>query len=167
MTNINKRFTPSVYGVGFLGEGEFKSTNKGKHTPAYSSWKSMLRRCYSANTPKCYTNVTVCKEWHNFQNFAAWFVENYIEGYHLDKDIKQPNNTHKVYSPEVCVYISLEENASLAGKKTKHHIFRNPEGKLVDIYNLAEYCRHTTLDRSAMSKVARGLASHHKGWTKP
>ena len=40
---------------------------------------------------KNYLDVTVCEEWHNFQNFAKWFYENYYEisgeKMRLDKDI--------------------------------------------------------------------------------
>ena len=47
-------------------------------------------------------------EWHNFQNFAQWHEENYIEGFVLDKDILQKGN--KIYSPENCCFVPNEIN---------------------------------------------------------
>ena len=100
----------NIFNVGFLGEGSYKSTLKGKITNQYSAWKSMMRRCYSEKEHvinPTYTNCTVCDEWHNFQNFSEWYDENYyeIEGQttHLDKDILHKGN--KLYSPETCVFV--------------------------------------------------------------
>ena len=72
----------------------------------------MLRRCYNNNQrdrnkrPK-YDGCTVCEEWHNFQNFAEWYEENYYEIKEekmcLDKDILVKGN--KIYSPQTCVFV--------------------------------------------------------------
>lgn len=71
--------------------------------------ESMLRRCYSEKerykNPN-YKDVTVCKEWLCFQNFAEWWHDNYyeIEGeqMQLDKDILHKGN--KVYNPDNCIF---------------------------------------------------------------
>jgi hypothetical protein len=70
----------------------------------------MIKRCYST---KClerdytYKNCSVCEEWHNFQNFAKWYDENYYqvprEQMNLDKDILHKGN--KIYSPDNCVFV--------------------------------------------------------------
>lgn len=98
------------YGIGYLGEGDYKSKENGKDTRVYITWKSMLQRCYSEKYHKkhtTYKDCTVCDEWHNFQNFAKWYEDNYyeIEGQkmHLDKDILCKGN--KIYSPETCIYV--------------------------------------------------------------
>ena len=36
----------SVYGIGYIGEGEYKTKENGKPTRVYETWKSMLQRCY-------------------------------------------------------------------------------------------------------------------------
>lgn len=101
----------TFYGVGFLGYGKF---NKTEYKKVYNTWYDMLSRCYcdrrTDNTRKRYNflNVTVDERWHCFQNFGDWFVKNYIEGFHLDKDLKMPNS--RVYSPETCEFIPQEIN---------------------------------------------------------
>lgn len=103
-------YLPTVYRVGYHGEGEFIPSVRGVHTQASRLWKGMLKRCYdegySLRKPT-YKDCKVCKEWHNFQNFAKWHRENYYEidgqEMHLDKDILCKGN--KIYSPETCVFV--------------------------------------------------------------
>jgi len=118
-------YYPSVYGIGYIGEGDYKSCcYENKHTKCYSLWKSMLRRCY-VNTQQekqpTYKNCKVTKEWHNFQNFAEWFEENwkskYMQDWQLDKDILIKGN--KIYSPETCAFVPQEINKLLVKRDTK------------------------------------------------
>ena len=44
--SIKNLFYPQVYEVGFIGEGKYRTSIKGKHTKCYLMWKSMLERCY-------------------------------------------------------------------------------------------------------------------------
>lgn len=99
------------YGVGFFGCGDYtKKTNK----TAYDRWKGMLNRCYNEkylSQKPTYKGCTVCEEWHNFQNFAQWFEDNYPKDgieYCLDKDLKVIGN--KIYSPETCMLITNAVN---------------------------------------------------------
>lgn len=108
-------YVPSVLGIGYRGEGEFKTSVNGKHTKIYQSWKGMLSRCYSTSNLKrnpCYLDKQVCKEWHNFQVFSQWMSENYnpetMKGWHLDKDILVKGN--KIYSPETCCFVPPDIN---------------------------------------------------------
>jgi len=48
-------------------------------------------------------------------NFAAWYEINYIEGFHLDKDIICPDC--KMYSPENCAFVPREINNLLTLRK--------------------------------------------------
>lgn len=112
--NIKDKLSRSVCGVGFVGVGDFLAFVKRRPTKAYSKWHAMINRCYSDKYQKLkptYKGCTVCDEWHNFQNFAKWFYENYPddgEEYHLDKDLKLIGN--KVYSPETCMFVSQRVN---------------------------------------------------------
>ncbi|MFR2570116.1 MAG: AP2 domain-containing protein [Clostridia bacterium] len=99
-----------TFGVGYMGEGKYKSKENGKITRVYKTWQSMLQRCYDKKYHEkepTYINCEVDKKWHNFQNFAKWYEENYytIEGerMHLDKDILVKHN--KVYNPETCIFV--------------------------------------------------------------
>jgi len=118
---IKYPYHKSVLRVGFIGEGKYIVSKKKKYTDAYKAWTRMLKRCYSEKTQQrqpTYKNVTVYKEWHNFQVFAEWFYEHYIEGYELDKDLL--SNNIKKYSPETCLFIPQALNAFLANKNSKN-----------------------------------------------
>ncbi len=114
--SVKNPFFKSVYGVGFLGIGDYKSIINGKKTRVYHAWASMLQRCYDpkfiAKKPT-YQGCIVCKEWHNFQVFAEWFTSqvNYDKGYQLDKDLLIDGN--KIYSPNTCVLAPVEINSLL------------------------------------------------------
>lgn len=112
----------SIYGVGYFGYGKYTSDNK-----AYGYWFNMINRCYNPKyleTRQTYLQCYVCNEWHNFQNFAKWFEENYyeIQGEEmcLDKDILNKGN--KLYSPSTCIFVTAFINCiftkcdSLRGK---------------------------------------------------
>ena len=74
--------------------------------PAYRAWVNMLKRAYCERYQEkrpTYVEVTVCKEWHSFSAFRVWWLENYREGFSLDKDLLVVGN--REYGPESCVYI--------------------------------------------------------------
>ena len=115
--SIKNPMTPSVYGVGYFGVGEFKSCDEnGKHTKCYATWKDMQKRCYDPKyheKRQTYKNCKVCEEWNNYQVYAKWHNENYYEvegqAMALDKDILNKGN--KVYSPETCVFVPVSINS--------------------------------------------------------
>lgn len=79
-------------------------------TQVYRIWNCMLERCYRSGCGvDTYIDCFVCDEWHVFSNFKKWFDENYVEGYHIDKDLLIKGN--KVYSPETCCFLPKEINA--------------------------------------------------------
>ena len=77
----------------------------------YQTWLNMLRRCYSdveqARFPT-YIGCTVCNEWHLFSNFKRWMEAQDWRDKSLDKDILLVGN--KVYSPDACVFVTIETN---------------------------------------------------------
>jgi hypothetical protein len=116
--NNNRR---SVFGVGYIGYGKHKASIRSKHTKCYAIWRGMLQRCYYQykDFNISYKDVTVCEEWHNFQNFAEWFEDNYnpetMEGWQLDKDLLSTD--YKVYSPITCCFIPQEINCLIKEQK--------------------------------------------------
>ena len=71
--NVKNPYDKTVYGVGYLGKGKYKSKIKGKQTKVYLYWKHILERCYSPyyiNKHLTYIDCYICEEWHNFQNFG-------------------------------------------------------------------------------------------------
>ena len=102
-------------GIGYLGEGQYKTCEDGRNTKAYDAWVRMLERAYDPayhEKHPTYRGCQVCQEWHNFQTFAAWFDANYYEitgqMMNLDKDILFKGN--KIYSPGTCAYVPQDVN---------------------------------------------------------
>lgn len=103
-------YDKTVHGVGYIGEGEYIVSEERFYTKHYTAWNRMIERCYSDKFHKknpTYKNCLVCNEWHNFQNFAAWYDDNFYqignEVMCLDKDILVKGN--KIYSPDTCIYV--------------------------------------------------------------
>lgn len=100
---------PSMYEVGYRGTGIYTSKSK-----SCKIWEGMLCRCYSKKSLKenpTYRDCSVSKDWHNFQVFAKWYEQNYVEGYHLDKDLLVVGN--RVYSQDTCVFVPPKINSFL------------------------------------------------------
>lgn len=105
--SIKNLYYPNIYNVGYIGFGKYNWKNNKK---IYKVWCHMLERCYDEKYIKkqpTYENCEICKEWHNFQNFAKWYEENYYEVADekmcLDKDILFKGN--KIYSPDTCIFV--------------------------------------------------------------
>jgi hypothetical protein len=120
---VKNVFDRSVYGIGYIGEGKYKTKENGKHTPQYDSWHTMLGRIYGAHSAKLnpsYINVTVCDEWFNFQTFAEWYDQNYYqvngERMNLDKDILIKGN--REYSPNACIFVPARINSLFVKNNT-------------------------------------------------
>ena len=161
---VKDSFIPIVYGVGYMGDGPYKSSINKIKTKVYNTWNGMLERCYDpASLIKCptYTGCSVVKEWHNFQVFAAWFTDNYIEGYDLDKDIKVKGN--KVYGPDTCMFVTHADNSEAALAITT--VFRSPTGERVEVYNINKFAKENSLTGTHLSGVRLGKLKQHKGWT--
>ena len=157
---VKDYLVPTVFGVGFMGDGEFTSI---KHRDAYQSWAGMLYRCYSSESMErspTYRGCSVSSEWHSFQDFAPWFYDNHISGYHLDKDIKIDGN--KIYGPDTCAFVSHTENNIKA--KAKTYLMISPCGERTEIYNMSEFCRGKNLVKSSMCRVNKGIMKSHRGW---
>lgn len=162
---VKDPFLPSVFGIGFLGVGPHKVSIKSKITNVYYTWNSMISRCYSDEAPiknPSYAGCTVCVEWHNFQTFGDWFVVNFQEGLQIDKDIKFSDN--KIYSPKYCMFVKAQENSEKA--HSKNYKFLNPNGELIEVYNLTKFCRENNLSAQHMCSVHKGKRNKHRDWRK-
>ncbi|WQZ49405.1 hypothetical protein Z3_89 [Bacillus phage Z3] len=122
--NIHSRYDKTVYGVGFLGEGKYLEPASKNSNPIYQSWTGMLKRCYDPKFHEkrpAYKDCIVCEEWHNYQNFAEWYTNNFytVEGdtMQLDKDILFKDN--KVYSPDACIFVPSRINSLFIKQGTR------------------------------------------------
>ena len=113
-------YSKTVFGVGYIGEGEFKMTNPDNSpTRVYNRWKAMLQRCYDVKSNPKSNSYKVCevsKDWLNFQNFAVWITKQHgwEKDWQLDKDLLKSRNG--LYSPENCCLIPSEINQALLAK---------------------------------------------------
>ena len=115
--HVKNCYKPDLFGVGYFGIGEYKSSFKGKNTEEYESWKGMMERGYCPKLKEklpTYRDCTVHIEWHNFQVYADWYTsqEFYGLGYTLDKDLLVRGNKH--YSPENCTLLPRGLNSMLS-----------------------------------------------------
>lgn len=129
---VKDPYHPSIHGIGFLGEGEYRAyITRTKQSLAYSGWSNMLYRCYSPEAEiknPTYKDCTVHKDWYNFQNYAEWFYTNYKEGYHVDKDLSCKGN--KLYSEGTCIFIPRKVNNFLSGEE------RHKDGTLLGCHRI-------------------------------
>ena len=109
-------YEPRVYGVGYLGEGKYKTRENSKLTDEYDIWRHMLQRCYDPKYQERYPTYKGCKvedKWLNFQYMGEWIDKNYYEipgeTMCLDKDILCKGN--KVYSRETCIFVPQKINS--------------------------------------------------------
>ena len=101
-----------VCGVGLNDVG---STAE-EYRKSYLHWYYMLSRCYSLKDKvPTYKDCEVCEDWKCFSVFHKWFVDNYIEGYQLDKDILIKGN--KEYGAATCCFVPQEINLLLVNRK--------------------------------------------------
>ena len=73
--------------------------------PAYAAWANMIKRCYSHKfqlSQPTYSGFKVCREWHSFMAFRAWWIEHQVDGWHLDKDLL---SDAMEYSPDSCIFV--------------------------------------------------------------
>lgn len=168
--------------TGFIGKGPHKATG----TRAYNIWRGMMYRCYATNENArrrfaAYNDVTVCAEWHCYQNFASWYNKqrnaNMLD-FDLDKDILGQNE--KLYAPQYCALVPSIINKLLVIDRTRkstdlplgviyYKRYGNYQAQLsvngkrtnLGYYDSpaeahAEYC-------AAKTALVRNLAIEHKG----
>ena len=121
---VRNPYDRTAFGVGYTGVGDYLLTDE-KPTIAYKTWYQIMNRCYNpkqAEKRPAYVGVvTVCPEWHDFQNFAKWYTENYyeVEGrLHIDKDILVEGN--KEYHPDKCLLVPQRINLIFTSKPNKY-----------------------------------------------
>ena len=173
--NVKNPYDKDLFGVGYLGVGKYKCKrdNEENLSEVYETWMGMLRRCYFDNIkfPAYYDKCIVCEEWHNFQNFAEWYTQNFYqvgtERMHLDKDILVKGN--KFYSPDTCLIVPQRINMLFLQKPNKYNLpsgispmannrYRaDYNGKKVGNYNTLEEAiqAHDNEKRKAIRNIAK------------
>lgn len=160
------KLKPSIFGVGFIGDGEYKTFLKGKRTVAYEKWYHMMERCYCPKHQKRYPTYIGCSvdpEWHNFQNFASWLHSHDCDVSILELDKDGIIKGNSVYSPSRCKLVTKAENIDIS--QAKRFTLISPEGVKSDFVNLNKFCRERNLCRKGIGKLILGEKDNHRGWT--
>lgn len=119
---IKNPYDKSIYGIGYLGDGNNQTKINGKRVRAYNVWHEMVARCHEESRSFKYGSYygicSVCQEWLCYNTFADWYEKNKYEceeRLHLDKDILYPGN--KIYSPYTCILVPQCINALFINRK--------------------------------------------------
>ena len=181
---VKNPYTVGRYGVGYIGDGDYRSTANNKKTPAYRSWSSMLRRCYDPDwhiSRPTYIGCSVADEWHNFQVYAEWYYDqpNNKAGFHLDKDLRIGGN--KQYGPDTCSFVpyhinsllidcaasrgDLPQGVSRHGNGFRVHLAVN--GKIIRLGTYATAEQAFTVYKATKEENVKLMAEEWKDWLHP
>lgn len=89
--------------------GSVIRTHSKSNTRLYEIWSGMKKRCENPNN-QAYSRyggrgITVCKEWHDFNNFYNWAISNgYLDSLTIDRI-----NNDKGYEPTNCRWATYKE----------------------------------------------------------
>ena len=140
-------------------------------------WKNMMKRCYKEenHNHEYYKSTSVCKRWHNPENFIEdvkeiphWqYKKNNWNKFELDKDYYGSNQ----YSPETCVWLSSREN-KFYSKSTNPISVKTPKGKEKLYLTLKRASKdlgitHSSLHRfvnEGMPDIVKGNNRNFIGW---
>jgi hypothetical protein len=129
--NIANPLAPSVYGVGIVGVGKYKTGYTGVDGQLYRAWNGMVQRCYSRDgnfllENPTYINATMDETWLQYQVFGDWYYNQVgcCDKTHVDKDLLMKGNKH--YGPNTVVLVPPAINMFLVGNDADRGIY--PKG---------------------------------------
>lgn len=169
---IRNPYDRTAHGIGFNGEGPYKTGGTAFDTKAFSIWYAIINRCYyEKNREKypAYEKCFMCEDWMNYQKFREWFDANFYqvgtERMHIDKDILYKNN--KFYSPDTCLMVPQRINMLFFSKPnatglptgvqaTGKRYSSTYSGKQIGIFNTIEEAAiaHDKAKKEAINRVA-------------
>lgn len=133
--------------------------------PYYTTWHSMLKRCYDPIEHRNYPNYIGCHcvdEWHLFSKFKEWMTLQDWKGKQLDKDLLFRGN--KLYSPETCVFISGRVNAFLTDRKRARGEYALGVGKNPWQTKYRAYCNNPFTNKRIGLGTHATIELAHEAW---
>lgn len=132
-----------------------KATTHGlSKTRLYREWANMISRCENSLSTAYNrygaVGISVCEEWHEFECFNDWSLNN---GYNDNLTIDRISN-NKGYSPSNCRWATMLEQAN--NKSTNVYITHKEETHTLSewarIYNMNKYCLYERHKKSSNPK---------------
>ena len=80
----------------------------------YSRYNAIKQRL--ANDAS-YADCSMCEEWETFSTFKQWIIENSVQGWDIDKDLRIEGS--KIYSPQTCIFVPTTLNKAFKGDYAK------------------------------------------------
>lgn len=109
-----------------------------------------------------YMTVTLCDGGRSTKNVHRLVAETFIAN---PNNLPQVNHMDEVRSNN-CVenleWCTNQYNAEYS--RAKSYTFTNPEGEVIEVFNLRKFCRDNGLIRSSMASIQSGKQKQHKGW---
>jgi hypothetical protein len=172
---------PTVYDIGYVGQGKWNPTINRQKTREYSIWSDMIQRCYSEKCQEkhpTYKGCVVDVRWHCFQTFCDDIqeLENYkqwkegVDNWELDKDTKIKGN--KLYSKDTCAFILQTKNMNEMNQRTISnkltgliYIGVSPNGDRYEFTNQHEFAKYHNLNSKHVNSCILGKLKSYKKWT--
>ena len=142
-----------------IKHGDYKSR-------LYSIWTSMKYRCENKNEPS-YVNyggrgISVCAEWHNYENFKTWALQNgYKDNLTIDRI-----NVNGNYEPDNCRWATrVEQNQNkrntryISYKDIKH---TSREWEIITGINRIKIYNHSVYHNWTIDKLIKELKLEDK-----
>lgn len=166
-----------------LGKGETKHqfyNSGGKHITRFDGiklkvcalWENLRVRCEllperDESRFGKYSDVRVCDEWLDYQNFAEWAynVDYFERGWQLDKDLLSNEN---IYSPDTCVFLPVEVNNILNTKTRKRGelpmglSWQTPKKKVINVQFVCKYPQFTVREYLKPDQIEEGFQIYKK-----
>ena len=165
---------PSVYGIGYIGQGIYRSCYNSKYTKEYFVWHRMLQRCYSTKWHEMfstYKGCTVDPRWYNYQNFCEDIQ--YLEGYKEWKENSKlliynlyRNTRSKIYSKDTCIFstnIEMFSNVNITGKT--YEATNIETGEKIIFCNQSKFAHKHNMKQPTICDCIKKKRKAHRGWT--
>ena len=68
-------------------------------------------------------------------------------------------------NPRKGIKLTEKQKKKISQNNSKTFVIKHPNGNIIQITNLSQYCKENNLNAAMMSRVSRGIAKHHKGYT--
>ena len=165
--NVNLKYTPKYYGIGFIGNLEnINNFEDWEIDILKRKWVAMLKRI---TTYSQYKDVLLDKRWENFSNFLEdvrhlpqyhLAKEEKFVGWDLDKDYYGAN----FYGKDSCVFLKNYEN-KLYAKNKGLAILVHPNGKEESFISLVEASKKYGLSHGNLESTTLGKRNHTHGYS--